>query len=251
MKTIKTIIVDDERPSREILRSYLRKYFPDIEIAASMDSVKAAVSAISNHKPDLVFLDIELPDGKGFDILQKFSKEEFKVVFVTAYTDYAVKAFRFSAVDYLLKPVRIDELKEAIQKVREMDGTTVNSERIDILMRHLQTQGQMAEKLVISSLKGYEVLKLPEIIMCRADGYCTNFFLTGNRKTGSSRNLKTYERMLTEHGFMRTHHSFIVNLNHVTGYTRQGEILLSEGNKAFLSNSYKERFMSVLLKYQK
>jgi two-component system LytT family response regulator len=241
---IRAVVVDDEKPSREVMCNYLKEYCRDVEVVATAGSVKSAFRTIKKHQPDLIFLDIELGDGKGFDLLNMFDRLDFKIVFVTAYSEHAVKAFRFSAVDYLLKPVRIDELKEAVEKVRNFNGTAIRSENIAEFINNLNSRSKTIPTIVIPHIKGYEVLRISEIIMCRADGYCTNFFLTGNRKIVSSKNLKQYEELLTDQNFIRVHHSYIINLNHVSSYTKQGEIILTESNKASMGDAYKEGFIS-------
>lgn len=240
---IRSVVVDDEKPSREVLSNYLKEYCPDVEVVATAGSVKSAFRVIKKQQPDLVFLDIELGDGKGFDLLNLFDRMDFKIIFVTAYSEHAVKAFRFSAVDYLLKPVKIDELKEAVEKVRNFNGTSVRSENLEAFFNNLNNTSKTLPTLVIPHIKGYEILKISDIIMCRADGYCTNFHLIGNRKIVSSKNLKQYEDLLADQNFIRVHHSFIINLNYVTSYSRQGEIILSENNKASLGDAYKDGFI--------
>lgn len=238
---IRAIVVDDEQPSREAIRNYLRDYCDEVEVVATASSVKTAFKVIQKNKPDVVFLDIELPDGKGFDLLSMFSKIDFRIIFVTAYSEYAIKAFRVNAVDYLLKPVKIDEIKAAVEKVR--NNHSYDPEIVSGLVKSLSESTHLQPTLVVSNIKGFEVLKIDEIIMCKADGYCTNFYLTGNRKATSSKNLKQFEILLTEYKFVRVHHSYIVNLNHVCSYTRQGEIILSENNKASLGDNFRNVFL--------
>lgn len=239
---IRTIVIDDEKPSREVMCNYLTEYCQEVDIVATAGSVQSGYKAIKKHNPDMIFLDIELGDGKGFDLLNMFDKVDFSIVFVTAYSEYAVKAFRFSAVDYLLKPVKIDELREAITKVKNLNGRQLSTDNITTLLKNLNSSPSAVPTLVIPHVKGFEVLKISDIIMCKADGYCTNFHLTGNRKIVSSKNLKQYEDLLPEHNFIRVHHSFMVNLNHVCSFTKQGEIVLTEGFKASLGDAYKEAF---------
>jgi two-component system LytT family response regulator len=186
-----------------------------------------------------------MADGKGFDLLMMFEKIDFKVIFVTAYSEYAVKAFRFSAVDYLLKPVKIDELISAVEKIKSLNGQASGIEALSELMKNLNKESTLPRTLVIPHLKGFDVLKISEIIMCMADGYCTIFFVTGNRKYTSSKNLKHFDEMLEELNIIRVHHSYLVNLNHVVSYSRQGEILLEEGHKAYLGDSYKNYFIKM------
>jgi two-component system LytT family response regulator len=240
------IIVDDEKPSREVMSNYLRDYCPDVNVVATASSIKTAYKAIEKHSPDLVFLDIEMPDGKGFDLLNLFDNITFRVIFVTAYSDYAIKAFRVNAVDYLLKPVKIDELTAAVEKVKNNVGEATSIEKITAVLKSLSEASFSQPTIVVSNIKGFEVLRINDIIMCKADGYCTNFHLTGNRKVISSKNLKQYEMLLEDHNFIRVHHSYLVNLNHVCSFSRQGEILLFENNKAFLGDSFKREFLKRL-----
>ncbi len=242
---IRAVIIDDERLAREVMSNYLKEYCPDVEIVAEGSSVKTGYSAIRKSMPDLIFLDIEMADGKGFDLLNMFEKIDFKIIFVTAYSEYAIKAFRFSAVDYLLKPVKIDELIDAVARVRTAERPGISTEIVSALLSNLKGGTSRQSTLIIPHLKGFEVLKVPEIIMCQADGYCTNFHIAGQRKVVSSKNLKHFDGLLEDQNFLRVHHSYLVNLDHVTGYTRQGEILLSEGLKAFLGDSYKTEFVKI------
>lgn len=239
---LKVIVVDDEQPSREALINYLKEYCPETEVVAECNSANTAYKAIRKHKPHLVFLDIEMPRGSGFDLLKMFNPIDFKVVFVTAYSKYAVQAFRFSAVDYLLKPVKVRELKEAIAKVKT-ESTDYTHQNIEALLENLMASSGSRKNLVISDSKGFTVVKTSEIIMCEADGFCTHFFLTGNQKITSSKILKHYEEILCETRFMRVHHSYIVNIEHVKGYTNQGMIHMSEELSCPLSTSHKSTFL--------
>lgn len=240
---LRTIIIDDEKPSREVISNYLKTYCDDIEIVATASSVKTAYKAINKYHPDFIFLDIEMADGKGFDLLMLLERIDFKIIFVTAYSEYAVKAFRFSAVDYLLKPVKIDELISAVEKIKSISGQVTGFGTLSELMKNLNKESSLPRTLVIPHLKGFDVLKISEIIMCQADGYCTNFFLTDNRKFTSSKNLKHFDEMLEELNIIRVHHSYLVNINHVLSCSRQGEIHLTEAHKANLGDSYKNNFI--------
>jgi len=240
---LRTIVIDDEKLSREVICNYLKTYISDIEVVATASSVSTAYKAINRHNPDFIFLDIEMADGKGFDLLMMFEKIDFKVIFVTAYSEYAVKAFRFSAVDYLLKPVKIDELVCAVDKIKSLREQVPSMRVLSELMKNLNRESALPRTLVIPHLKGFDVIRISEIIMCIADGYCTNFHVAGGKKYTSSKNLKHFDEMLEEHNIIRVHHSYLVNLTHVLSYTRQGEINLSEGLKAYLGDSYKNIFI--------
>jgi len=241
-KLLKAIIVDDELPSREGLSKYVQDFCADVDVVEACDSVKTAYHSILNHRPDLVFLDIEMPNGSGFDLLKLFKTPPFKVIFVTAYSEYAIRAFRFSAADYLLKPVKVDELVEAVDKVREALNGKVDNFDIQTLKENL-TSKTAPENLVISDIKGFTVIKVKNIIKCEGEGYCTHFHLAGGRKLTSSRHLKYYEELLDRNHLMRVHHSCLVNLDAVESFTRQGEILLVEGLKCPLGDKYKAGFI--------
>lgn len=245
---ITAVVIDDEKPSREVLCNFLRDYCSEVTVVGTASSVRAAYKLISRLKPELVFLDIELGDGKGFDLITKFKSIDFKIIFVTAYSEHAIRAFRVNAVDYLLKPVKIEELKSAVEKVISTIANHYDQLTIGEIINSLSDHSGMQPTIVISHLKGFEILKVNEIIMLKADGYCTEFYLTGKRKVVSSKNIKNYESSLDGYNFMRVHNSFIVNLNFVTSYTKQGEIHLEEDCHAFLGDSYKTQFSSRLLK---
>ncbi len=219
------IVVDDEKPSREALTTYIRDFCPDVRIVSECNDSQSAYKSIVEHRPRLVFLDIEMPNGSGFDLLRKFKTINFKVIFVTAFSEYALRAFRFSATDYLLKPVKVDELVEAVNKVSQEFAFQHTNLNLQILLEGLSHKEPTTNNLVIASTKGFSVIKITDLIMCEADGYCTNFYLSGKEKITSSKNLKHYEGLLMDHPFMRVHHSNIVNINHVKGYSHQGRNL--------------------------
>jgi two-component system, LytTR family, response regulator len=242
---IRAIVIDDENPSREVLCNYLKEFCQDVEVVASAASVKTGFKVISKYKPDVVFLDIEMADGKGFDLLRMFDKIDFKVIFVTAYSEYAIKAFRYNAIDYLLKPIKIYELQVAVDKVRNVNYSKSSyPQQLAILLKNYEEGSYNQNTITISNLKGFEVIKINEIIMCSADSYCTNFILTEKRKITSSKNLKQYADILVSHKFIRVHHSYLINPDHVCSYTKQGEIVLTENNKAYLGERYKLQFIN-------
>lgn len=242
---MKAIVVDDEKPSREALSTYLRDYCPGVRVVSECNNVQSAFNSIVELRPDLVFLDIEMPNGDGFELLRMFKTIDFKVIFVTAFSDYALKAFRFSASDYLLKPVKVDELIEAVNKVSQEIESKQTNLNLQILMEGMSHQETTSKKLVISSSKGFSVIKIHDLIMCEADGYCTHFYLTGKVKLTSSKNLKYYEELLGNQQILRVHHSNLININHVKGYCHVGEISLSEDICCPLGNNYKSQFLEI------
>jgi two-component system LytT family response regulator len=240
---LRTLIVDDEKPSREVLSNYLNEYCPDVEILALCNSVKTAHKAILKYNPQLVFLDIEMPNGNGFDLLKICEPVDFKVIFITAFSEYALKAFRFSATDYLLKPIMVDELIQAVHKVRQDISRETGNINIQKLLENLSVRNAPLNQLVIPDSSGFRVINTSEIILCEADGYCTHFYLTNRDKITSSKNLKHYEDLLNAQGFIRVHNSWLANLAHVQAYSNQGEIKLSENQKCPLGNGYKQEFL--------
>ncbi len=240
---LKTIIVDDEKPSREALSTYIRDFCPEVEIVAECDAVKPAYQAILQYNPQLVFLDIEMPNGNGFDLLQLFKTPPFKVIFITAYSDYAIRAFRYSAADYLLKPVKVDELVESVNKVKKELKNEQSNQNIQVLMESLATQKDEIHQLIVPDNKGFTVIKITELIMCEADGYCTYFYLTGKRKITSTKSMKHFEEMFGNRQIIRVHRSFLVNISKVAGFSKQGEIRLEENLTCPLGNNYKQQFM--------
>jgi two-component system, LytTR family, response regulator len=249
-QTIKTLVVDSDESAVILLTQLVHDCCPEIDIVSVCSSFKQAVNAISECHPQLVITEAELPDGSGFDLVQNRRERNFKVIFVTTNCDNAIKAFRFSASDYLLKPVRKEELVEAVKKVKTelLDSNSLGGFKNYLGL--FNGNGDLSKTLVVHSSKGFTVLKTNEIIYLEADGYCTNFYLQGKAKLSSSRNLKFYSELLPKGTFMRVHHSFFVNLSHVTGYNCQEEILLTDGLSCSLSAAHKSTFMG-FFKYRK
>jgi two-component system LytT family response regulator len=238
---LKTVVVEDEKLSRETLILHIREFCPGLKVVAECRSVRDAYRAICEHDPQLVFLDIELPGGDSFVLLKKFRKIEFCVIFTTAYSEYATKAFRFSATDFLLKPVKISELVEAVEKAKKNLRYREFS-NLETLLENLGSQADTFQKLIIPNQKGFVAVSVSEIIMCEADGYCTNFFLEGGKKIISSHHLKYYEELLPARMFMRVHNSYLINLSQVKGYSNQGDISLNGNLSVPLSRNHREAF---------
>jgi two-component system, LytTR family, response regulator len=248
--TISAIIVDDEKPSREVLSCYIQEYCPGITIVSECHSVDSAFEAITRFKPQLVFLDVELPKGNGFDLLKMFPKIDFNVIFTTAFSEYAIQAFRYSAIDYLLKPIKINELTEAVKRMEQHLPTENPSPNLKTLLENVQSRDESSKKLIVADSKGFKVVKTSDIILCEADGYCTHFHISGRCLLSSTHNLKYYEELLPSSNFMRIHNSYLVNLHHVTGYSNTEEILLAENLKCPLSHSNKKSFLALFKQYK-
>jgi len=246
---IKTIIIDDEAPSREVLQNFLTEYCKDVEIIATTNSVKTAVEAIRLYQPDLIFLDIELPDGSGFDVLHALTHVDFKVIFITAFSEYAFKAFRYFATDYLLKPVSIDQLMEAVGRARKELSGKMNNMPLEELLRQTKNGNNEFTNIIISDVKGFKVYELRDIVACEGDSYCTKFYFTNGKMDTSSKNLKAYEETLADSSFVRVHHSFLINLIHVKSYQKDGTIMLTNNIAIPLGQAFKRSFIEQMKKF--
>lgn len=244
-KIIKAIIVDDEQHARDALFNYISEFCPALEVVALCGSAKEAYKIINEKKPDLVFLDIDMPQGSGFDLLKMFEKIHFKVVFVTAYSEYAVDAFRYAAVDYLMKPIKVSELIEAVGKVEsDLKKTDSFAMLLDLLESFASPKKQNRD-FVISTASGFTVVKTNDMVMFQANGYCTKVFLADGTCLSSSHNLKYYDDIFDQQQFMRVHNSYIINIDHVKKYTNTEEIILTGNLKCSLSRSHKQDFLNL------
>lgn len=210
---MKAIVVEDEKNVREGFIKLLAAFRPDVEVVAVADSVEKGIQVIQSSPFDILFLDINLPDGSGFDLLHRLSERNFHLIFVTAYDKYAIEAFKLSAIDYLMKPVNPELLIKAIKKVDALVGPTLD-DRIDIA-ESLIADKSAENKVILSDQESIHIVKIEEIIFCRAEGSYTMFQLTNGRSILTSQNLKEYESLLGGYRFIRPHHSFLINMNHI------------------------------------
>jgi len=244
---IRCIIIDDEVHCIESLGLLLKECCPEVQIVAQCRSAKAAIVEIEKQKPDLIFLDIEMPVMNGFEMLEQFTEIPFSVIFTTSYDQYAIKAIRFSALDYLLKPIDPKELVAAVHKLK-MTNHLPDMEQFKMLMNKLQKGDSVFTKIAIPTAEGYELIPNDQIITCEADDNYTYLHLKNNRKITACRTLKNIEEQLESyHAFVRVHHSHIVNLNEVIKYVRGegGYLVMSDGGTVNVSRSRK----GTLLKY--
>ena len=219
MKTIKAIIIDDEERARNTLSSLLLNYCPEINILATCSNVPDGVIAINIHKPDVVFLDIEMPDYNGFELLGFFREIDFDIIFVTAYSEYAIKAFEISAVDYILKPIDIDQLKNSVEKLKQKKLHSQMQEQIELLKESYK--GDDIRKIALSMSNGLTFVEVADIVFLEADGAYTTFFLKDGQKILVSKKLKFYEDILSNRSFFfRTHRSYFINVNFIKKYSR-------------------------------
>lgn len=239
------IIVDDELHCREVLRILLDMYCPEVEVLEACEDGISALNAIAKHHPDIVFIDIEMPGMNAFDMLMRLEDINFHIVFTTAYDQYAIKAIKFSALDYLLKPIDADELVAAIAKAKQKEQHT-QPEQIQHLQHHL-LQPQDDFKLIISNAEGSFFIPPSELIYCLGRSNYTYFFLTRERKIICGKTLKEYENMLCSQGFLRIHKSLLVNIQFIEKYSSsQTAVVLKDGTVLEVSRRRKEAVMNAL-----
>lgn len=245
---IRTLIVEDEVNARKALTNMLSFYSNDIEIIGQAASVKEALNLMKETPPDLLFLDVHLPDGTGFDLLKKIKKRDFKLVFITAYNEYALKAIKLSTLDYLLKPVNPNELTLAIEKVKEaIDKEDQINLQLNTCIENLQTPSQ-DKKIILNTSESVFVVEVNKLVRCEASENYTNIIIEGKDKILVAKTLKEFEEMLTGFGFFRTHQSHLINLAYVEAYEKKGigKILLKTGEHIPVSTRRKEGFFKAL-----
>lgn len=241
-RVIRVGIVEDQTAIREDLQARLHEY-PEVVVVGSAEKVSEALVVIPAIQPDLLFLDVSLPDGSGFDILEKLKPLTFKIVFLTAYQEHALKAIKFGALDYLLKPLNTDELKLAIDKVRL--SQPIIPEQIDIA--HHQYHTNDTDRLVIHSQQYFQIVNLMDILFCHGDVGYTTFHLQTGKKVVASKHLKEYEDLLPANLFLRTHQSYLVNSKFIEKYHKKGYLVLKDGSEIPVSSRRKE-FVSSFFK---
>lgn len=244
---IKTILIDDEKNSLIILQKLLEKHSENIEIIATGQSVEEGIKIIDLHKPDLVFLDINMPDGDGFEVLEKVEDRNFGIIFTTAYDKYAIKAFEFAALHYLLKPIKPEELIEAVERYETGKSENI-TEKIEVLSNNIHKN---LERLILPSSNGISIIELDDIIRCESSNNYTTFFLMNNEKIMVSKSINNYEKILSESHFCRIHNQHIVNLKYVKKYVkgRGGYVIMINDKQVDVSEGRKKEFMTKLSEF--
>ena len=244
---ITATVVDDEPYSCEALVTMLERYCPEVKVLDICNSAASALRSISEQKPHILFLDIEMPHMNGFELLEALPEIDFDLIFTTSYDQYAIKAIRFSALDYLLKPIDHEELKKAVQK--SINGMkTPLPQQIEILLQKLHHPTIAVNKIAIPTMEGLQMVLVENIINCESDRNYTVLFLKNKQKIIASRSLKEIEEMLQDYSFARVHHSHLVNLNEVEKYIKGegGHLLMSDGTTVDVSRSRKEILLKKL-----
>lgn len=247
---IKAIIIEDEQKSRELLAMLVEKNCPQLELVAVAKNVKEGVEMINSLNADLVFLDISMPDGTGFDVLEQVQGKKFEIIFSTATDKHALKAIKYSACDYLLKPIDIDELKAAVEKVALKRNATPSMDNLQFLIQQFKKADDNYQKITLPTGNAYEIVNIKDIIRCEADASYTHFYLVGGKKLMVSASLKHYEDLLPENDFIRVHHQHLINMNHVARYLKQdgGYAVMTDDTKIEISRRKKDAFMERLNK---
>jgi len=243
----KVLIIDDENKTRDFIKKLLLSFGHDFEIYTDGSNVETGIKAINKIQPDLVFLDIQMPDGNGFDVLKGVREKDFEIIFITAYQEYAIQAIKFSALAYILKPVDIDELEEAVDKAL---GTMKKKNGKDVQFNALQANADRNKKnkLVLKTQESVHVLELKDIVRCEADKNYTSFFLNSGKRILVSKTLKEYDLLLSGHSFFRVQQSHLVNLNFIDRYDKMdgGAVIMKDGSSVPLSPAKKEQFFHIL-----
>jgi two-component system LytT family response regulator len=242
---IKSIIIDDELHCLETLSLLLNEYCPDVQLVDQCSSAKKGLEAIEKFKPEVVFLDIEMPVMNGFELLEQLSAIPFAVIFTTSYDQYAIKAIRFSALDYLLKPIDPRELVIAVKKIREQRHLPL-AEQFQVLLKQVRGKNNGFHKIAVPTADGFELIPAEQIVYCEANDNYTYFFLKNNTKIIACRILKDIELQMQDFSFfVRVHNSYLINLNEVSKYVRGdgGHLIMSDGTMVNVSRSRKEALL--------
>ncbi|MGA0555828.1 LytR/AlgR family response regulator transcription factor [Larkinella sp. VNQ87] len=242
------ILVDDEKHCRDVLGLLLQRYCPQVQLLASCSDGTEGYRAIEMHQPDLVFLDIEMPGMSGFDMLEACRFTRFDVIFTTAYNEYAIKAIRHNALDYILKPIDKDELVQAVQKA-EQERLTRATPKVEGFIEYLHRQ-KTGDRIALPTMEGLQIINSEEIYYCESDGGYTRFFLTNGKIVLISKTLKEVEDVLETKGFCRVHHGYLINLRYVQRYIRGdgGEVIMENNKNIPVSRNKKQEFLNLLEK---
>lgn len=242
LQKIRSVIVEDEAAAREALKNYLSKYCPQIEVIGEAQNIKEAVPLLHETLPQLVFLDVEMPFGNAFDVLEACKDLQFETIFVTAFSEYSLKALNQSAAYYLLKPISIEELIVAVNKVQQHIVNNEIFNRNKIIVDNFREPKPEKQQVILPTLEGFEVVKMEEIVRLRGNGNFTDLYLNNGNKKMVCRFLKHFSEILPL-PFIRVHKSNIINLNYIKSYNKGGFVTMNDGSEIEISITYKEDFL--------
>ncbi|MEX1192253.1 MAG: LytTR family DNA-binding domain-containing protein [Brumimicrobium sp.] len=242
----KVLIVDDENRTRTLLSRMIENMNLDVQIFPDGSSVSSGIEAIKRINPDILLLDIQMPDGSGFDLLEKLETRDFEVIFVTAHQEYAIRAIKSSALDYILKPIETNELEKAMENaITSLDGKKDSSAQFETLLNNIQSD---KKKIILRTIESLYIFDINDIVRCQSERNYTNVFINDGRKIITSKLLKEHEEVLQYPVFLRCHRSHLINLNYLDRYDKSdgGTIVMKDGSEIPISRSTKERFFEIL-----
>lgn len=245
---LRAVIVEDEKRSRETLAGLLKMYCKNLEVVGEAENVKEGIKVIQQQNPNVVFLDIQMPDGSGFKLLEQIEQIKFDVIFTTAYDQFAIKAIKYSALDYLLKPIYPKDLISAVKKAEKNKQVQKSGENINVLIENINRPPAESPKIVLSTSEKINVVKIDEIVRCESDNYYTMYYFTNRKRLLVSKTLKDQEELLSEYNFIRPHKSHLINVKYIKSYlkTEGGVILMEDGSRVPVSRRKKEYIMDII-----
>jgi len=245
---LRAVIIEDEKKSREALNALIDRYCRNVEIVAEAEGVISGKKAINDHSPDFIFLDIQMPDGSGFRLLEEIGDVNFEIIFVTAFDQYAIKAIKYSALDYLLKPIIPEELVNAIEKVEKKRTASQINKNIKVLLENIRSSGSRPHKIVLSTAEKIHIVDVDNILRCESDNYYTRFLFTDGGTVLVSKTLKENEELLKDHNFLRPHKSHLVNIKYIKSFIKHdgGYIIMTDGSKVPVSRRKRESVVEII-----
>ena len=226
----------------------LKLYCKNVNVIAEADGVRAGLNVIKENKPDVLFLDIQMPDGSGFKLLESLDNIDFDIIFTTAYDQFAIKAIKFSAIDYLLKPIFPDDLVAAVKKAEEKQEARNTKKSVEVLLENIRRPESETPKIVLSTSERINVVKVKDIVRCESDNYYTFFYFTDGKRLLVSKTLKENEELLSDYNFIRPHKSHLINVLYIKSYNKQdgGSILMTDGSQVPVSRRKKEKIIEII-----
>ena len=244
----KIVLIDDEKKTQNLLKQIIENFAEDVEIKCLANNVESGIEAIIKHKPDIVFLDIEMPDGTGFDLLQKLSDTNFALIFCTAHNGFAIKAFKYNAIDYILKPFEIEDVISSIERAKKDVEIKHKNSAIKYLLENYNNTERKEDKLILKTISDIFVVEISDIYNCESENGYTTFQFEGNKKITVSKNLKEYQDILKNHNFVKTHQSHLVNMKYIVRiHKKKGNyVILKNDRKIPISSRKKETILLAL-----